>query len=68
MSAALTEAYPSNPVAWVEHAYQRCYGRIPREEERERALEFLRTNNDRDAALMDFCHVMLSSNEFLYLH
>jgi hypothetical protein len=68
MSAALIEAYPSNPVAWVEHAYQRCYGRIPREEERERALEFLRTNNDRDAALMDFCHVMLSSNEFLYLH
>jgi hypothetical protein len=50
----------------VDHAFQLCYGRLPSDAERAGALTFLKQQG-RDAALVDFCHVLLNSNEFLYV-
>jgi hypothetical protein len=43
-------------------------GRPPREEEQSAAVRFLQTNPATSGdALVDFCHVLLNSNEFLYV-
>lgn len=62
--------------ALVERAFQRAYGRSPEREERDLVLAFLRLPDPGpsaaadpfDRSLIDFCHALLSSNEFLYLH
>ncbi len=58
--------------AQVERAWKLVYGRAPDRQERELALAFLArqsgTAGDRDKALVDFCHTLLNSNEFLYLN
>ncbi|MCA9024771.1 MAG: PSD1 domain-containing protein [Planctomycetaceae bacterium] len=57
----------------VEDAIQRVWGRSPTPAERERALEFIGMDGTHTAStiernrLIDFCHVLLSSNEFLYV-
>jgi hypothetical protein len=52
----------------VAMVYALAYGRPPSEAEMQAAVQFLVTNSARsDEALVDLCHVVLNSNEFLYL-
>jgi hypothetical protein len=61
------------PSAQVDRAYQLALGRLPSTGERERARAFL--NQGGDAAgegipvdgLTDFCHVLFTLNEFVYV-
>jgi hypothetical protein len=58
--------------AQVERAYRLAYGRAPSAEEIAGGRRFLERQAalvaDGEAALVDFCHVLLNSNEFLYLN
>ena len=49
----------------VNAAYRFAYGRPPQPAERANAVALL--DDDVDAGLVDLCHVLLSSNEFLYV-
>src|SRR5262245_11551227 len=52
----------------VATAYSLSLGRPPTETEAADGLKFLQTNSARsDDALVDLCHVLLNSNEFLYV-
>jgi hypothetical protein len=52
----------------IATAYTLAYGRSPTGDEARAATEFLRsTAADDQDALVDFCHVILNSNEFLYV-
>ena len=59
------------PTAQVERAYKLAYGRAPNAGEVQGALEFLnqqvKITGKWESALTDFCHVLLNSNEFVYL-
>jgi hypothetical protein len=49
-------------------AYSLAYGRPPTAEEMQAATQFLQsTAADDEDALVDFCHVLLNSSEFLYV-
>ncbi len=68
-AAELNERHGDDLRAWVRAAVRQAWGREPTTDERERALSFL---NEGEAAALaerqsDFCHVLLNSNEFLYL-
>jgi hypothetical protein len=60
---------PSTTLAeQVTTAYWLAFGRTPTANELEAATAFLQTNPAQsDDALVDFCHVILNSNEFLYV-
>jgi hypothetical protein len=69
---------PATDEEMVRAAYRLAYGRAPAPTERQEALGFLREQasrirsqfhraDPRRAALVDFCHVLLNSNEFLYV-
>jgi len=52
----------------VSRAYALTVGRPPSAAESAEAVEFLQTNSARsDDAVVDLCHVLLNSNEFLYV-
>ncbi len=52
----------------VATAYRLAYGRPPTADESQAAREFLQTHPAKDSdALVDLCHVLLNSNEFLYV-
>ncbi|MEC9091644.1 MAG: DUF1553 domain-containing protein, partial [Planctomycetota bacterium] len=54
----------------VAKAYRLAYGRDPTARELQDSLEFLDTDSKTKARrnqLTDFCHVILNSNEFLYV-
>lgn len=56
--------------AQVERAFRLAFHRPPAERELVSGLNFLERQTQMasaDAALTDFCHVLLNSNEFLYL-
>jgi hypothetical protein len=56
--------------AQVERAFRLAYHRAPSERELTSALNFLERQTkiaSADAALVDLCHVLLNSNEFLYV-
>jgi mono/diheme cytochrome c family protein len=55
-----------DPADRVDRAYALAFGRPPQTEERADASAFL-ARGDADAALVDFCHVLLNANEFLHL-
>jgi hypothetical protein len=56
----------------VERAYRLVYSREPKNEETQAALAFLerqdKITGSKDATFVDFCHMLLNSNEFLYLN
>jgi len=60
------------PQARVERAYRLVYSRPPKAEETASALAFLerqdKITGSREASFVDLCHMMLNSNEFLYLN
>ncbi|WZO97880.1 PSD1 and planctomycete cytochrome C domain-containing protein [Isosphaeraceae bacterium EP7] len=54
----------------VTLAYRRAFGRNPEPDERAEALAFLRDQpggKAPDTPLVDFCHALLNSSEFLYV-
>jgi len=52
----------------IATAYALAFGRPPTVNESADALKFLQTNPAKsDDALADLCHVLLNSNEFLYV-
>ena len=54
----------------VEHVYMRVLSRDPSDVERARAAQFLSGHDDTaglNNAWIDFCHVLLCSNEFVYV-
>jgi hypothetical protein len=59
----------------VTWAYRWAYGRGPDTGEADAAVRFLERQStvdgaehqDKSRALVDFCHVLLNSNEFLYV-
>jgi hypothetical protein len=56
----------SDPATLVEAAYRLAYGRRPDLTELKAAVEFLQSGESKEK-LIDFCHVLLNSNEFLYV-
>jgi hypothetical protein len=56
------EAAPSDPAAQVRTAYEIALGRLPSDEEGKLAVDFLERQK-----LVDFTHVLLNLNEFLYI-
>jgi hypothetical protein len=60
------------PEAQVDRAWRFVYSRPAAAAERNEALEFLdrqsRLRGDRLAALTDLCHMLVNSNEFLYVN
>jgi hypothetical protein len=60
------DAASADPDALLETAYRLAYGRVPSAEELQSGGEFLKSG-DIDQTLVDFCHVLLNSNEFLYV-
>jgi hypothetical protein len=53
--------------ARVQAAYAALYGRAATQREIERALAFLKNEEDRKAAWTLLCHTLLAANEFIYL-
>jgi hypothetical protein len=56
--------------ALIERAYLLAFSRLPDADEQAEATRFLETQgrpSDTHAALVDFCHALLNSNEFLFL-
>jgi hypothetical protein len=60
------------PEAQVDRAWRFVYSRPATAEERAEALEFLdrqsKLRGDQRAALADLCHMLVNSNEFLYVN
>jgi hypothetical protein len=60
------------PEAQVDRAWRFVYSRPATAEERAEALEFLDRQStlrgDQRAALADLCHMLVNSNEFLYVN
>ncbi|MDE3196430.1 MAG: DUF1553 domain-containing protein [Acidobacteriota bacterium] len=54
----------------IDRAYRLALTRAPKPEERQEVSEFLKTQTElvgEKQAFTDFCHVLLSSNEFMYI-
>lgn len=56
----------------IERAYRLAFSRPPSQEETRAALAFLNRHEkfagDKEASFVDFCHMLLNSNEFVYLN
>jgi hypothetical protein len=70
----LVAEHPAGIQEQISAAYRLCYGRPPTTQERSQALEFLTEQARRidvggqpESALVDFCHALLNSNEFIYV-
>ncbi len=59
---------PYDDVTRIQYAYQLLFGRFPRGEELEIARRIIITHNTEvEAGWTDFAHILLCSNEFVYL-
>jgi hypothetical protein len=68
------QQHPANtPGERLEYAFRLAWGRTPTPSEFDQALSFVLTASEPDShridpdRLIDFCHVLLNSNEFLYI-
>ena len=59
----LEQVGPADVGSMVDAAYRLAYGRMPQPDERAAAVRFL----DHGAELVDFCHALMNSNEFLFV-
>ena len=63
----------ATPAALLRRAFRMAWGRAPRDEELRRATEWVASEASpgqpvvEAERLVDFCHVLLNSNEFLYI-
>ena len=54
--------------AAVREAYLRAYGRVPSEEDLQDGIRYLEDHADQAGeSLVDYCLVLLSTNEFVYI-
>jgi hypothetical protein len=64
----------NNSEDWIKQAYLLAFTRVPNAQELEMATKFLNTQaavintKNAEAAFVDFCHVLLNSNEFVYVN
>lgn len=60
------------PEAQVERAWKLVYARAPKPDETKVALDFLQSHDqitgNRQTSMVDLCHMLLNSNEFLYMN
>ena len=60
------------PAAQIERTWRLVYSRVPSAKETQAATAFLdkqtRIAGDRQSALADLCHMLLNSNEFVYIN
>ncbi len=66
MSEQLIKRFPDQSRELLIEAFELAWGREPQESELDAAREFV-GEPIRSDALVDFCHVILNSNEFLYV-
>ncbi|MDX1981999.1 MAG: DUF1549 and DUF1553 domain-containing protein [Bryobacteraceae bacterium] len=66
------DAAGMSPQSQIERAYKLVYSRTPNAAEVKAAEAFLerhdKVTGNRQTTLVDFCHMLLNSNEFLYLN
>lgn len=67
MANRLRKAEHADDEQLIDAALRLTFGRHATTADRQRFAAFLRTGKDRAAALVDFCHVLLNANEFLYV-
>jgi hypothetical protein len=68
--ASRLERESDEPAARIERAYGLLYGRQPSERELQAAARFLESESPSDAKLnrwQQYCQVLLSANEFMYI-
>jgi hypothetical protein len=74
MAARVMNDSGITPEAAVDRAWKLAYSRLPNAEEKASALKFmerqmkLEAKPSREAAMADLCHMLLNSNEFVYLN
>ncbi|HBE68426.1 MAG TPA: hypothetical protein DDW52_09800, partial [Planctomycetaceae bacterium] len=73
LSKRLLDENAESPEVVIEKAYQSVWSRLPSASEVEAAFDYLSISGGEDRQLpsldrlTDFCHVLLNSNQFLYL-
>ncbi len=67
LAKRLLDEHPESPGRRLEAAYELAYARRPTPTERRLALEFVQRDPIESAAWRRLCHVLLCSNEFIYL-
>jgi hypothetical protein len=55
---------PGGTQEQIDRAYRLALGRFPSKAEREVAMDFLQ---NEESTLTDFCHTLLTLNEFIYV-
>ena len=51
----------------IDLAYRFAFSRLPSEDERVVGVRFLTSAKDKDEAFVDFCHVLINLNEFVFV-
>jgi uncharacterized protein DUF1553/uncharacterized protein DUF1549 len=71
LGADLAKQFPSDDAGLAARAYRVAWGRPATDDEVKLAVKFLASQaaalHSRDAAVADFCHALLNTNEFLYV-
>ena len=67
LAQRLSAANPNDPTTLVQNLYRSVLQRNPTEDEQRDAAEFLKSGRDTVAALVDLTHVLMNTNEFLYV-
>jgi hypothetical protein len=68
LAAAVRPRLEESCPAAVREAYLRAYGRLPSEQDLQDGIRYLEGHtDDPDQALVDYCLVLLSTNEFIYI-
>jgi hypothetical protein len=67
MAACVRKLAGDEPLAQIETAWRLAFGRSPSEANRQTAAAFLTRSPTDEAALRDYCHVLLNANEFVYV-
>ncbi len=71
LGADLAKQFPTDDAGLAARAYRLAWGRPATDDEVRLAVKFLAAQTDalhsRDAAVADFCHALLNTNEFLYV-
>ena len=71
LGADLAKQFPTDDAGLAARAYRLAWGRPAADDEVKLAVKFLAAQtaalHSRDAAVADFCHALLNTNEFLYV-
>ena len=71
LGADLAKQFPTDDAGLAARAYRLAWGRPAADDEVRLAVKFLAAQtaalHSRDAAVADFCHALLNTNEFLYV-